>query len=73
MTKKETESVIMNVSSNPVYSMAKTFGSITLNDKKYCYINSQDALIRQDLLKKYTLCVEQRKTWDEFIELVKNI
>lgn len=69
---KEAVPVILDVSSNPIYSMAKTFGSITLNQKKYCYINSQDALIRQDLLKKYTLCVEQRKTWDEFIELVKN-
>lgn len=66
------EPVITNVSQNPIYSMAKTFGSITLNQKKYCYINSQDALIRQDLLKKYTLCVEQRKTWEEFLLLVKN-
>lgn len=66
----EKELVILNVSENPILSMAKTFGSITLNDKKYCYINSQDALIRQDILKKYTLCVEQRKSWEDFLKLV---
>jgi hypothetical protein len=52
------------------YSDIKTTGnghSITLDQKKYCYINSQDALIRQDLLKKYTSHIEQRKSWSEFL------
>jgi hypothetical protein len=70
MTKKEIAPVLLKVSENPIYSIAKTFGSITLDQKKYCYINSQDALIRQDLLKKYTSHIEQRKSWSEFLDSV---
>ena len=69
---QNTEPVILEVSKSPTLSMAKAFGSITLNDKKYSYVKSQDALIRFDLVKKYTTFVEQRRSWGEFIDSVKN-
>lgn len=63
--------VILEVSKNPLLSIAKNFGSITLDKKKYIYIKSQDALILNDLIKKYTTHIEHGKTWQQFLELIQ--
>jgi hypothetical protein len=67
-----TEPVILDVSKNPLLLMAKTFGKITLGEKKYSYLKNQDALIREDLMKKYSLFIQQKRTWEDFLVAISN-
>jgi hypothetical protein len=65
----QNKNVIVEVSKKEFAALAKSFGKITLGETKYFYINSQDALIKQDLIKKYTEHIEQRKSWKQFLEI----
>ena len=58
--------IILEVSKQPYISIAKQYGGAKINGHEYTYHPAKDALIRKDYAKKM-----KGKTWDEFVEFVK--
>jgi hypothetical protein len=58
--------VIMDVSKQPYFSIARHYGGAKVNGHEYVYHPAKDALIRKDWVKKMKF-----KSWEQFLELVK--
>jgi hypothetical protein len=60
--------IILKASQQPYISLGVKFGGITIEKTAYVYHPVKDAFIQKKYAKQM-----KGKTWDEFVEFVKNI
>lgn len=65
--KIEQPKVILNCQMG-YFSIAKYYGGIEFNGAKYLYIPTEDALIREDLVKKYQKLLKKQIPFESLVE-----
>jgi hypothetical protein len=65
--------LILDVSRQPYISIARHYGGIKFQGEEYCYIDEHDALLKQKYMSKYKKHIKNSGTWEDFVELIRNI
>lgn len=64
--------VIQDVKYTPHYSTARNTGCVRIGEYSYLYNSKNDALIRIDHASELRIMRKKGKTFDDFLEYVKN-
>ena len=70
MSKKDKNApiIIAEASKQPFLSIGTIYGAINTYGQDYTYIKAEDSFLRKDYLADFNKC----KSWDDFIEKIKN-
>lgn len=73
MEQQKAPILILDGSKQPFLSIGCRFGGMTVWNRKYIYMAEQDAFLREDFVKKFNAHKKAKGTWEQFIEVIKNV